>query len=173
MRRLYLVIYYGFLRFLPETNNSYFKFLRPIRSGVGQKLFDKAGKNINIEKGANFGTGKGIQIGNNSGIGVDCHVRGPLVIGDYVMMGPEVIILTGAHNHERTDIPMNLQGALPFRGVIIEDDVWIGTRAIILPGVRISKGSIVGAGSIVTKDVPAFSIVGGNPAKVIRYRNEN
>lgn len=79
-----------------------------MRSSVGKKLFDKCGKNINIEKGADFGTGRGISVGDNSGLGINCKVRGPLDIGDNVMMGPDVIILTNSHNFGRTDIPMRM-----------------------------------------------------------------
>lgn len=65
---------------------------------------------------------------------------------------------------------MNLQGMSKEHPVLIEDDVWIGANVIILPGVKISKGSIIGAGSVVTKNVPEYAIVGGNPARVIKYR---
>lgn len=88
------------------------------------------------------------------------------------MMGPEIIIISGSHNFERTDISMREQGAPPRRAVVIGNDVWIGTRSIILPGVNIGSHSIIGAGSVVTKDVPEWAIVAGNPAKIIRFRNE-
>lgn len=55
-------------------------------------------------------------------------------------------------------------------GIIIEDDVWIGANSVILPGVTIKKGAVVGAGSVVTKDVPSYAVVCGNPARVIKYR---
>jgi len=67
-------------------------------------------------------------------------------------------------------IPMNRQGWSEDRPVCIEDDVWIGSRVILLPGVRIGKGSIVGAGSVVTRDVEPYAIVAGNPARKIRSR---
>jgi maltose O-acetyltransferase len=67
---------------------------------------------------------------------------------------------------------MRQQGRADLKSVVIEDDVWIGTRAIILPGVTVHHGSIIAAGAVVTKDVPEYAIVGGNPAKVIKYRNE-
>lgn len=171
IRLINLMLYYGFLRYLPPTNNRYFYFIRPIRSLVAGKCLDYAGKNINVEQDANFGNGSGIQIGDNSGIGVRCSIRGPLIIGDNVMMGPEVIVITSNHNFSRIDIPMNFQGSLPQKQVVIGNDVWIGTRAIILPGVKIGNGAIVGAGSIVTKDIPDYAIVGGNPARIIRFRN--
>lgn len=112
----------------------------------------------------------GIVIGNNSGLGINCKVRGPLTIGDDVMMGPDVMIFVSNHQTSRTDIPMRGQGSTSRKRVIIEDDVWIGARVIILPGVKIGKGSIIGAGAVVTKDVPQYSVVAGNPAKIIKSR---
>ncbi len=170
IRLINLIFYYGLLKYLPPTNNRYFYFIRPIRSFVAAKCLDQAGKNINVEQNANFGNGNGIKIGDNSGIGVRCSIRGPLVIGNNVMMGPEVIIITSNHSFNRIDVPMNLQGSLPQKTVIIGNDVWIGTRVIILPGVKVGNGVIIGAGSIVTKDIPDYAIVGGNPAKIIRFR---
>lgn len=174
MNRIYRIVrlgfYYSFLQYLPATNNRYFKLIRTIRSLTAKKLFDYAGNNINIERKANFGSGKGISIGDNSGIGVNASIRGPLIIGNDVMMGPEVIILTSNHSFNRLDIPMNEQGSTRPKQVIIGDDVWIGTRAIILPGIQIGNGAIIGAGAVVTRNVPDFAIVGGNPAKIIRLR---
>jgi len=65
------------------------------------------------------------------------------------------------------------QGYIPDEPVIIGDDVWIGTRAIIMPGVKISNGSIIGAAAVVTKDVPDFAIVGGVPARIIGSRKKH
>lgn len=74
-------------------------------------------------------------------------------------MGPDVMIFTQNHKNDRLDIPMMLQTD-PKRPVVIGDDVWIAARAIILPGVTIGKGSIIGAGAVVTKDVPEYAVVG-------------
>lgn len=174
MRYIFLIIYYLFLRYLPATNGSTSNLtllIRKCRSSVGPLLFDKCGCNINIEKGCDFGRGNGIIIGNNSGIGIRCQIRGPLEIGNDVMMGPDVIILTHTHNCDRTDIPMNIQGSPQPKKVIIGNDVWIGTRVIIMPGIKIGNGVIIGAGAVVTKDVPDYAIVGGIPAKILKYRN--
>lgn len=165
-----IVGYYLIFKYLPETNNRYFRLFKKIRSSVGKGLFDYCGSNINIEKGANFGTGKGIRIGNNSGIGLNAYIRGPLEIGNDVMMGPGVLILTVNHCFDNISIPIREQGSV-VSGVKIEDDVWIGARVIILPGVTIGKGSIIGAGSVVTKDIPECCVSAGNPARVIRLRN--
>lgn len=167
-----LIIYKLFLVWLPSTNNTFpcSKWIRRIRSCVACGCFDTHGKNINVEKNADFGKGDGISIGDHSGLGVNCHVRGPLEIGSYVNMGPDVRIITINHNTERTDIPMKGQGVLSPQKVTICDDVWIGARVIILPGVTIGKGSIIGAGAVVTKDVPEYAVMGGVPARVIKFR---
>lgn len=91
-------------------------------------------------------------------------------IGSHVMMGPEVYIYTQNHNFSRIDIPMDQQGWTEEKPVTIDDDVWIGARVTILPGVIIGKGSIIGASAVVTKDVPPYSVVAGNPAVVVKKR---
>ncbi len=171
-RILCFLIYKMFLVWLPSTNNSLFvsKWIRKIRSGIAGGCFDKHGRNINVERKADFGRGNDIVIGENSGLGVNCEVRGPLEIGANVMMGPDVRIMTAKHDTSRTDIPMNQQGHLPKQKVTIGDDVWIGARVIILPGLTIGTGSIIGAGAVVTKDVPEYAVVAGVPAKVLKFR---
>lgn len=83
-------------------------------------------------------------------------------------MGPECMIFTSNHGIKKDELIIKQENTI--ENVIIEDDVWIGSRSIILPGVRIQKGSVIAAGSIVTKSVDSYAIVGGNPAKVIKYR---
>jgi len=141
-----------------------------IRAFLCRRIFKKAGKNINIEHGVFFASGRDIEIGDNSGIGLNARITGPLKIGNDVMMGPDVMIFTQNHETSRLDIPMRLQTA-PKKPVVIEDDVWIAARVIILPGVTVHRGAIIGAGAVVTKDVPEYAVVGGNPARVIKYRN--
>ena len=170
LRPIFLILYYGLLKFFPATNNRYLNFIRVIRSSVAGRLFARTGKNINVEKGADFGFGSNIEIGDNSGLGVNCNVRGPLKIGDNVMMGEDVIIMTNSHNFNKTDIPMLAQGH-NVKKVIIGNDVWIGARVIILSGVTIGDGVIIGAGAVVTKNVEPYAIIGGVPAKLIKYRN--
>lgn len=95
--------------------------------------------------------------------------RGGLEIGRDTQVGFESIILTSTHRFKDRERPILEQG-MESKPVLIGSDVWIGTRVIVLPGVTIGDHSIVGAGSIVTRDVPAGVIVGGNPAKIIRTR---
>lgn len=111
----------------------------------------------------------GISIGSGSGLGVNCLVHGPLEIGNKVMMGPDVVILTHTHNIDRTDIPMGDRG-LRVAKVTIGNDVWIGMRTIIIRRVKIGNGAVIGTGAVLTKDVPDYAIVGGVPAKIIKYR---
>ncbi len=167
-----LMAYYLFARHLPRSSARGCGWTRPVRRLVCRGLFRRAGANINVEKGAYFGDGREIEIGDNSGIGINCHIIGPVQIGRDVMMAPEVIILTSNHRFDRTDVPMCRQGTLPPEPVMIGDDVWIGTRAIILPGVSIGRGAIIAAGAVVTKDVPEYAIVAGNPARIIRNRKD-
>jgi maltose O-acetyltransferase len=124
----------------------------------------------NIERGAFVGSGTHISIGHRSSIGVNASIHGPLSIGANVMMGPDVRIYALSHSTASSEIPMIDQGFDEPRPVIIEDDVWIGARAIVLPGVQIGRSSIIGAGAVVTKSVPAFSLAAGNPARVVRHR---
>ncbi len=171
MKILVLLIYKLILSHLPnsERGDKFSLMIRRMRGSVGKYLFDECGSNINIERGADFGTGKGISIGDFSGLGVNCKVRGPLQVGKNVMMGPDVIILTHSHNFDDVNTPMRQQGGCT-KGVIIGDDVWIGTRAIILPGICIGNGVIIGAGAVITKDIPDYAIVGGVPARILKYR---
>ena len=124
----------------------------------------------NIEKEAYFGEGRGLYMGTGSGLGVNCQIQRPCHIGDYVLMGPDVVIFTMNHKADRTDIPIGAQGMTGKRKVTIGNDVWIGQRAMIMPGVTVGDGSIIAAGAVVTKDVPPYSIVGGIPARVLKTR---
>lgn len=167
-----LVLYYFIARHLPCSDVPYSFGSKYFRRFVCKRIFSHMGKNVNIEHGVFFASGKDIEIGDNSGLGLNCRVTGPLKIGNDVMIAPDVMIFT--QNHETTDlnIPMRLQTA-PKRPVEIEDDVWIGARAIILPGVKIHKGAIVGAGAVVTRDVAEYTVVCGNPAKIKKFRNDS
>ena len=165
-----LFLYYAIARHLPGSDLPYSFGSKYIRRFLCRRIFKKAGKNINIEHGAFFGSGRDIEIGDNSGLGLNCRVTGPLKIGRDVMMGPDVMIFTQNHEAGSLDKPM-IQQTAPKEPVEIGDDVWIAARAIILPGVKIHRGAIVGAGAVVTRDVPEYAVVGGNPARIIRYRN--
>jgi len=156
---------------LPLTSARFFgKISLKIRQKCAAVLFAECGVNVNIDRGANFYGGRFIEIGEGSGIGINCDIPGDTKIGRLVMMAPEVVIIRNNHRYDRLDIAIVFQGVIDAPPVVIEDDVWIGRRAVILPGVRIGTGAIVGAGSVVTKDVPPYAVVGGNPARIIKMR---
>jgi len=133
-------------------------------------MLDSCGADVNIEHGAWFGSGKGIRLGDRSDIGMDALVIGPVRIGRDVMMGPRCILLASSHLVASTEVPMNRQGFAPDREIVIDDDVFVGAGTIILAGRRIGTGAIVGAGSVVTRDVEPWTVVAGNPAQLVRRR---
>lgn len=164
---LWRLLYVICAKWLPSS--CYSNFSRSMRSFFGGRALLSRGESINIERGATFG--QEVALGSRSGIGINCELHGPIAIGDNVMMAPEVVIYTKNHQIARTDLPMNLQGESLPAPVVIKDDVWIGRRCMIMPGVTIGEGSVIAAGAIVTKDIPPYSIAGGVPAKVIKKRN--
>lgn len=164
--KILFVLYRMFASWLPKTDH--FKPGGWLRRQFAKMIATSCGKGVNIEKGASFTPG--LSIGDRSGVGIDCELTGPITIGRDVMMGPEVIIYTSGHKFDRTDISMMDQGFTETKPVTIGNDVWLGRRVIIMPGVTIGDGSIIGAGAVVTKDIPAYSVAGGVPAKVIKSR---
>ena len=96
---------------------------------------------------------------------------GGLHIGAYCRFARGTLIFTSLHNYEGDCLPYDVADDM-MCPVVIEDFVWLGARVTILPGVRIGEGAIVQMGAVVTKDVPRCAIVGGNPAKILRYRNQ-
>lgn len=171
MKKFFLVFYYVVLIRLPHSTVPLFgPWCERFKEFFGRRIFKFCGKNVNIGKGARFGNGRDIEIGDNSGIGMHAKVPNNIKIGNDVMMGVNVIIFSANHAFDRIDIPMRKQGMKKSDPVVIEDDVWIGSNVIIMAGRRVSKGTVIAAGSVVTKDFPAYSIIGGNPAKLIKSR---
>lgn len=169
-RRLAALIYLVVGRHLPASAHVGGSVARWIRMLLARHMLAQCGSNVNVEHGARFGSGRQVVVGDNSGLGIDCDIVGPVEIGRNVMMGPRVTLITLNHNFSDTSRPMIEQGHTENRSIVIEDDVWIGVNAILLPGVRVGRGAIVGAAAVVTKSVAPWSIVGGNPARVIGTR---
>lgn len=174
LKKIALFTYYLFLKHFPHSTIPFFgPMSERLRYLCCKHIFEKCGKGVNIGKNARFGNGKYIKIGYKSGIGINAKVPNNLIIGDNVMMGENVTIFGSNHAFDRTDIPMIKQGYKKYPPVEIEDDVWIGNNVIILAGRKIRKGSIVAAGTVLTKDFPEYSIIGGNPSKLLKSRLEN
>lgn len=140
-------------------------------------LFREHGSNIWFDPDGVYSF-ENIILGSDVYLGVGpmlMAAKSTIRIGSKVMFGPYVTLVGGSHNAaELGRFMFDVHEKRPGDdlGVIIEDDVWVGTRAVILRGVTVGRGSIVAAGSVVTKSVPPYAIVGGCPARVIRYRWE-
>ncbi|SMC23241.1 maltose O-acetyltransferase [Clostridium acidisoli DSM 12555] len=169
LNKLLRVVYLLTLNKIPCKNSSKTS-INKIKVFYLKYLFNCIGRDVNIRNNLNFVSGKNIRIGNNSGIGKNCFIddRGIVNIGSDVLMADDVMIYTSNHRTNRNQ-KIILQD-FEILDVRIKDDVWIGARVIILPGVIIGRGAVIGAGAVVTKDVEDYSIVGGVPAKVIGMR---
>lgn len=162
------ILYNGVASKLPRSNAEINFGQKKLRYLCAKHLIGKIGENVNIERGAKLQ--REIEIGNNSGLGINSDINGRVIIGDNVLMAPEVVIYTQNHTYQNRNKRIIDQGYAPSKPVIIGNDVWICRRAMIMPGVRVGDGAIIAAGAVVVKDVPDYAVVGGNPAKVIKYR---
>ncbi|WP_325228117.1 acyltransferase [uncultured Oscillibacter sp.] len=141
---------------------------RQIRALCGKMILAHCGKQVNIHSSAHFSAG--LSLGDRSGLGDRSIADGTVTIGDNVMIGPDVKFFSRNHRTTDTDIPMIFQGFGEVRPICVENDVWIGAGVIVLPGVHIGQGAILGAGSIIREDVPAYAVVIGNPSFIVQYR---
>lgn len=134
--------------------------------------FATKGNNVTIQSNCDIYHAENIFLGNNVIIGQKSLIEGmgKITIGNNVIFGPNVTIWSAIHNYEKPEM-LPYDDKVIFKEVIIEDNVWIGAKSIIIPGVKICEGAIIGMGSVVTKDVPKGAVVGGNPAKILKYRN--
>ena len=176
LKNFWLVLFYGFANYLPDSYSKPFgRISNRIRIICCRHIFKECGSKVsNINRNIYFGRGSNVCIGDYSSIGKKAVLPNDIIIGKYVMMGPNVTCLRWDHNFERTDIPMCFQGQAKrpesTPPIKIGDDVWIGTDVIINKKCQIGNGTILAAGANVSKDVPDYAIVGGNPAKIIRMR---
>ncbi len=168
-KKIYFLMYLLFFKNTPEDYRPYSLIFPWIRSFLVKKYLKKCGNKPRVKKGAEISMNS--ILGNYSELGTRCLIQSNVTIGDFVIMGPDVKIYSRNHNFEKIDVPIKSQGKKYYK-TIIGDDVWIGANCIITAGVKIGDHSIIAAGSVVTKDVENYSIVGGIPAKIIKMRNE-
>ena len=168
-RKFFYLIYNIVGKYLPRTYMPYSFGSKYIRYFLLKNSINRCGKHLIVQ--SNVLISPFIEIGDNAEINEYVRIRANVKIGNNVLIAPNVQLISINHEFSDITVPINLQGEK--KGFIeIGDDVWIGTGAIVLPNLKIGKGSIIGAGAIVTKDVPEYAIVGGNPAKIIKYRIE-
>jgi len=156
---------------LQEFYNKFVFCFASIRAGFWKMFLKKVGKKVYIMHSCMISSPSGIEIGDHVCINHHTTISGIglLKIGSFVMIGPNCNILTANHGFSDHTKPMMFQKAVLGR-IEIEDDVWLGANVVILPNVKIGRGAIIGANAVVTEDVPAYAVVGGVPAKLIKYR---
>lgn len=161
-RQIYSFIYYVFAQFIPERF-AINKVGSIIRAYLCKRLFISCGWGLNCRTRVYFGDGSNIIMGNRSSIGKfsRLYARKTIQIGDNTDIGPWCLIYTDDWKLKNDSTPQPVK---------IGSDVWIGARSTILKGVTIGNGVIVGAGATISFDLPDYAIVGGNPAKIIKYR---
>jgi len=165
------------MRLIARTLYVSSRFLLRIREFILSYLFGAHGQNFRFDPDgmysySNIFVGHDVSLGRNP---ILLATRSRIQIGNHVMFGPEVTIRGGNHRIDMvgrfmTSIEDTEKRIEDDQGVVIEDDVWVGTRAIILHGVTIGRGSVIGAGAVVTKSVPPYAIAAGVPARVVRFR---
>lgn len=111
-----------------------------------------------------------VSIGDKTIIGIGCTLIGPVTIGDNVMLAQNIVISALNHGYQDVSIPPSMQKVI-CKPIVISDRVWIGANCVITAGVTLGKHSIIGAGSVITKDIPEYSVAVGNPAKVVKQYN--
>lgn len=159
---LFIKIYYKYLKHLINRKQLYtYMVARDVKKvGVGLEV------NSRLK-----GFGLNVEIGDYSSFnGCEIMGQGSVKFGNYLHSGMGITIFTSNHNYD-SDKSIPYDEVRVAKNVEIKDFVWLGQDVIILPGVTIGEGAIVGAGAVVTRDVPDYAIVGGNPAKVIKMRN--
>jgi maltose O-acetyltransferase len=171
-RNLALFVYYAFAQHLPMQPMPGFRIGYAVRGWLARRIFKSCGEGVIVKSKAYFGSGAEIVLGDRSQIGQNARIEHDVIFGNDVVMGPDVVIMSSSHAFDALDVPINLQGATPKRPPVIGNDVWIGTRVIILPGVTIGDGAVIGAGSIVTRDIPPLAVAVGVPARMVRYRGQ-
>jgi len=163
------------MKYLGWALHQWSRLSRRLRMYPYRPLFAAYGKNFRFDPNGLYSY-RNIYVGDDVNLGVRPILMAALSeirIGSHVMFGPEVVVIGGGHNAAVSGTFMtevHQKSGNEDLGVVIKDDVWIGARAIILRGVRVGRGAIIGAGAVVTKSVPPYSIVGGNPARVIGFR---
>ncbi|NLP04896.1 acyltransferase [Candidatus Fermentibacteria bacterium] len=169
IRSFWLIVYYIFACRLPGYFFPGGKLFNRLRCFVISRILPAMGSNVRFNQGVYIGRGENVRIGSNSHINEGAHLAN-VEIGENVLIAPEVYFIARTHRCSDPHTPVALQGEQDHPATVVANGAWIGLRAVIMPGLRIGEGAIVGALSLVNRDVPDFCVVGGVPARVIRNR---
>jgi maltose O-acetyltransferase len=169
IRKICYLCYLLLLKNTPEDYRPYAMFFPWLRSKFVSLYLEKSGVKPRVKKGAEISPNA--SIGNYTELGTRCMIQANVSLGDDVIMGPDVKIYSRNHKFDRLDIPISKQGK-NFYHTIIGNDVWLGANVIVTAGCKVGDHAIIGAGAVVTKDIPAYAITGGVPAKIIKFRND-
>lgn len=147
-----------------------YKSIRRVKCWLLAKRYTvaKIGPNSYLSWGSDIS--HDLEVGDHVYIGPNCLVGQMVSLGDLTMVGPSVIFMGDDHRYDNVGVPIIFSGRPKLRTTIVGKDVWIGARAVVLSGVNIGDGAIIAAGSVVNRDVAPCSIVGGVPAKHIKWR---
>ena len=169
MHKIKLILYYAIIQHLPHSR--LLALSNIVRVWYVSRVlkimsYDRKSK---LESNVYLSNTRGINIGANCRINENVFFQ-QAIIEDEVLIAPNVAILSTSHNHENLDISIVNQGDTKPNPPIIKRGAWLGRNVVILPGIVIGQGAIVAAGAVVTKDVEAYTVVGGVPAKFIKNR---
>lgn len=129
------------------------------------------GNNSTIEDFATVNNGVGdVFIGDRTRIGLGCTIIGPVKIGNDIMLAQNIVLSGLNHSYEDLSLPISTQG-ITTSLIEVDDETWIGANSVIVAGIKIGKHCVIAGGSVVTKNVPDYSIVGGNPARILKQYN--
>lgn len=168
-RALCLLAYYGFARYLPDSSFPGGKLATMFRGFLCRQFIAGAGEKIHVRSGAFLADGRHLYMADRASIGPGCRIYGAR-LGYGVVIGPHCVFFKENRAADDLGKPVGAHGTTPTNIPVVEDLAWVGERALVLQGRRIGRGAIVGAGAVVTRDVPPYAIVGGNPARVIGHR---
>lgn len=166
---LYYIAYYFFARCLPESYNYGIvgRLSKHIRVFFCRRLFKDVASCFGVERNVCFGIGSLVTIKDHGNLGINCSIEGggEVTIGSHVMMGKDCLIMTQNHKYNAHGFSGSDIG-----NVVIGDRVWVGARCTILKGVQIGDDAIIGAGAVVSRDIPPRAIAVGVPARPVKFR---
>lgn len=169
-KTLFLALYYSIAYHLPNYSFPLGRQFNRIRIGLLRNIIP-VGKDCRIMRKVYIGDGNNVSIGDNCRINESTRLDN-VKIGNNVLIARESIILGKMHEFADVELPVSQQGEREVKTTIIEDDVWLGLRVIVLPGVTLRTGSIIGAAALVNRSTETFGIYAGIPARLIKKRTE-